>query len=297
MPGGPDGVLLVDKPEGITSTRCLALAKRALAARKAGHTGTLDPFATGLLPLVFGEATKFSRFLIEADKTYLATLRLGVTTHTGDTEGEVLSRKPVSVEISEIEAISRELTGVSQQVPPMHSAVRVEGQRLYDLARQGRTIERAPRPIRIEWIRIVSFVGENLVISVKCSKGTFIRTLGEAIGERLGCGAHLTALRRTASAGFRVEDSATPEALAAMGVEAARRRLLPLEVLVAALPRCELGEREAWAIRNGQELPAEAGWREGEQALFGPGGVFIGVGRLAEGRLAAERLLATGEPG
>lgn len=297
MAGGPDGVLLVDKPAGITSTRALALAKRALGARKAGHTGTLDPFATGLLPLVFGEATKFSRFLIEADKSYLATLHLGATTSTGDTESEVVSRKPVSSTLAEIEAVSRELTGISQQIPPMHSAVRVEGKRLYDLARQGVTISRQPREVRIDVIEIVSFVGEKLIISVKCSKGTYMRTLAESIGERLGCGAYLTQLRRAATGGFQVADAVTPEALQEMGQDRARSRLLPLEVLVASIPRCDLGEHEAWAIRNGQELPVALELGEGEMALFGPAGEFIGVGKASGGQLAPARLLTTVQSG
>ena len=297
MAGGPDGVLLVDKPAGITSTRALALAKRALGARKAGHTGTLDPFATGLLPLVFGEATKFARFLIDADKSYLATLHLGATTSTGDTESEVVSQRPVTSTLAEIEAVLRELTGISQQIPPMHSAVRVEGQRLYDLARQGLTISRQPREVRIDMINVVSFVGEKLVISVKCSKGTYMRTLAETIGERLGCGAYLTQLRRTATGGFQVEDAVTPDVLQEVGPDGARSRLLPLEVLVASIPRCDLGEREAWAIRNGQELPAAPERGEGEMALFGPAGEFIGVGKVGGGRLAAARLLTTGQAG
>ena len=207
---GPDGVLLVDKPAGVTSTRAMAMAKRALGSLKAGHTGTLDPFATGLLPLVFGEATKFSRFLIDSDKTYLATLRLGATSSTGDTEGEIRAGGAVPSDISKIEACSRELVGFSMQIPPMHSAVRVQGKRLYDLARQGVEIVREPRSIRVEFIDIVSFSGERLVISLKCSKGTYVRTLAESLGERLGCGAYLTELRRTETGGFRVEEAVTP---------------------------------------------------------------------------------------
>lgn len=295
--GGPDGVLLVDKPAGITSTRTLALAKRALGASKAGHTGTLDPFATGLLPLVFGEATKFSRFLIEADKSYLATLQLGATSTTGDTEGEIIPGNPVNVGIREIATVLRELTGNSQQIPPMHSAVRVQGQRLYDLARQGQVVAREPRAIRIDSLEIAGFSGEKLVISVKCSKGTYVRTLAETIGERLGCGAYLGELRRTATGGFRVEAASTPDALAEMGQSAARDRLLPVEVLVQSLPRADLAEREAWAICNGQELAADPGWPAGEVALFGPAGHFLGVGQVSDGRLAAARLMATDIPG
>ena len=295
MSEGPDGVLLVDKPAGITSTRALALCKRALGSRKGGHTGTLDPFATGLLPLVFGEATKFSRFLLDSDKTYTATLCLGATSTTGDTEGEIRQGGPVPCGLAKIEAVSRELLGDSLQVPPMHSAVRIQGQRLYDLARLGLAVERAPRAIRVDFIEILEFSGEKLVISLKCSKGTYVRTLAESLGERLGCGAYLTALRRTETGGFRLDDAATPEALEGMGVAAARARLLPVEVLVRTRPRSDLGEREAWAIRNGQELPSAAGWCEGERALFGPAGEFIGVGLVAAGRMSPARLMATGE--
>jgi tRNA pseudouridine55 synthase len=158
-------------------------------------------------------------------------------------------------------------------------------------------VSREPRVIRIDFLEIVSFSGENLVISVKCSKGTYIRTLAETLGEKLGCGAYLTGLRRTATAGFRVSEAVTPESLAEMGVEAARARLLPVEVLVQSLPRADLAEREAWAIRNGQEIAAETGWQPGELAIFGPAGEFIGVGRVAQGRLAAARLMATGAGG
>jgi tRNA pseudouridine55 synthase len=294
---GPDGVLLVDKPAGITSTKALALARRALGATKAGHTGTLDPFATGLLPLVFGEATKFARFLIDADKSYVATLRLGATSTTGDVEGVITPGGQIGFDISEIGRISRELLGFSAQIPPMHSAVRVQGQRLYDLARQGVEVPREPRTIRIEALEIVEFSGEKLVISVKCSKGTYVRTLAETLGARLGCGAYLTGLRRTGTAGFSVTDASTPEALAAMGPEAARARLLPVEVLVAALPRLDLTEREAWAIRNGQVFPASAAWPAGDLALFGPAGDFLGVGAVSGGRLASSRLMATGGTG
>jgi tRNA pseudouridine55 synthase len=293
---GPDGVLLVDKPAGITSTRALAMAKRALGSLKAGHTGTLDPFATGLLPLVFGEATKFSRFLIDSDKSYLATLRLGATSTTGDTEGEIVEGAPVKLTMLEIEAISRELVGVSMQIPPMHSAVRIKGQRLYDLARQGIEVTREPRSIRIDYLEIVGFSAENLVISVKCSKGTYVRTLAETLGERLGCGAYLTGLRRTATGAFQVQEAVTPEALHAMGPEAARERLLPVEVLVASLSRADLGEREAWAIRNGQVIPVDPAWPAGERAVYGAAGEFIGVGAVSQGRLSATRLLTTGGP-
>lgn len=289
-----DGVLLVDKPEGLGSTQALGAARRALAIRKAGHTGTLDPFATGLLPLVFGEATKFSRFLLDADKRYLATLRLGATSTTGDTEGEISEIGVFSVTLSDVEPVLASLRGAQSQIPPMHSAVRVEGRRLYDLARQGVEIPRAPRDILIHELESVSISDEKLVIAVKCSKGTYVRTLGEEIGRRLGCGAYLTGLRRTAIGALSVDDAIGLADLAALGPDAARERLLPTGILVAGLPRIDLSARDSWAIRNGQVLVAPGGAPSADCALFDPEGAFIGVGTVASGRLSASRLLNTG---
>ena len=290
---GPDGVLLLDKPEGFSSTQALARSKRFLAARKAGHTGTLDPFATGLLPLVFGEATKFSRFLIDAVKGYTATLRLGVESTTGDPEGELGPPRPVQVTAARVDEVLARFLGAGQQVPPMHSAVRVAGQRLYDLARRGVEIERAARPIEILALRRVALADDRLVIDLDCSKGTYVRTLAMEIGRELGCGAYLVGLRRTRVAGFRLEDAVPLATLESEGVEAARRRLLPLEVLVAGLPRLETDEASAWRFSQGQVLPLEGQAASGEMAVFGPGGRFIGVGRCEDGgRLAPLRLLA-----
>ena len=294
MPAVADGVLLVDKPAGVTSTRVLGAAKRALGLRKAGHTGTLDPFATGLLPLVFGEATKFSRFLLDADKTYRACLRLGHVSTTGDTEGAVSAFGGFSPTIDDVHAVLAGLLGPLDQVPPMHSAVRIDGQRLYDLARQGVEVPREPRRIQVYQLEMVSFSGEFLEISVKCSKGTYVRTLGEEIGRRLGCGAYLTALRRTAIGRFHVDEALPPEALAALGEALARERLLAPEVLVESLPALELGEEGAWALRNGQEWPVGTAGGEGEYGVFGPGHRFLGVGRVTAGRLSAARLMHTG---
>ena len=289
-----DGVLLVDKPAGITSTRALGAARRALGLRKAGHTGTLDPFATGLLPLVFGEATKFSRFLLDADKTYRACLHLGHVSTTGDTEGQITRIGDFSPNLSDVGGVLAGLKGAQDQIPPMHSAVRVDGQRLYDLARQGVEIARQPRPIEIFDLDLVSFSGEFLEISVKCSKGTYVRTLGEEIGKRLGCGAYLTQLRRTAIGRFRVEEALAPDDLMALGPAAACERLLPTEVLVEKLPRLELGPEGTWALCNGQEWAIEPSAGEGEFAVFAAGGRFLGVGRVAAGRLSAARLMHTG---
>ena len=290
---GPDGVLLLDKPEGFSSTQALARCKRFLAARKAGHTGTLDPFATGLLPLVFGEATKFSRFLIDAVKGYTATLRLGVESSTGDTEGELGAARPVDVTEAQVDEVLAHFVGAGEQVPPMHSAVRVAGQRLYDLARRGVEVDRPARPIEIVSLARQSLAADRLVLEVTCSKGTYVRTLAADIGRRLGCGSYLVGLKRTRVGPFGLEEAVGLAALELEGVEAARARLLPLEVLVAQLPRLDADESLAWRFGQGQVLDHPAGPEGAEVAVFGPGGRFIGVGRSEPGgRLAPLRLLA-----
>ena len=290
-----DGVLLLDKPPGYSSTQALSRAKRHLAAAKAGHTGTLDPFATGLLPLVFGEATKFARFLIDATKAYRATLRLGVETTTGDTEGTEVVRLPIDVDTTLIDEVLRSFLGSRSQVPPMHSAVRIGGTRLYELARQGVEIDRAPRQIEISRLSRQAFQGDELVVEVQCSKGTYVRTLAMEIGRALGCGAYLTGLRRTAVGPFVLEDAVALEALAEEGPEAARRRLLPVDVLVRGLARRDCDAAEAERFMHGQELgsAAPAGT---ELAVFGPGSRFLGVGLAGPGeRLAPMRLMAVAQ--
>ena len=285
------GVLLLDKPAGYSSTQALARAKRFLQAPKAGHTGTLDPFATGLLPLVFGEATKFARFALDATKGYRATLRLGLETTTGDTEGIELARVPVEVDVGLIDEVLVRFTGVRDQIPPMHSAVRVGGKRLYELAREGVEIERAPRRIEIMSLAREAFAGDELVISVTCSKGTYVRTLAMELGRALGCGAYLTALRRTAVGQFRLGDTTTLEVLEAEGPVAGRARLLPVEILVQDLPRCDFPAVEALRFTQGQEIPDPHPGPE--VAVFGPEGRFLGVAGAAGGRLVPLRLMAT----
>jgi tRNA pseudouridine55 synthase len=289
----PHGVLLLDKPEGYSSTQALARAKRFLQARKAGHTGTLDPFATGLLPLAFGEATKFSRFLLDAAKGYRATLRLGVETSTGDTEGIEIARVPVQVDASLIDEVLASFVGVRDQVPPMHSAVRVGGKRLYELAREGQEIERAPRRIEISALERVALTEDELTVHVTCSKGTYVRTLAVDLGRALGTGAYLTGLRRTAAGPFRLDQAVALEVLEAEGPAAARARLLPVEVLVAGLPRREASPDEALRFTQGQEIAAQPG-SPPEVAVFGPGGGFLGVGACTGARIAPLRLMATG---
>jgi tRNA pseudouridine55 synthase len=286
----PHGVLLLDKPEGYSSTQALARAKRFLQARKAGHTGTLDPFATGLLPLVFGEATKFSRFLLDANKRYLATLRLGVETTTGDTEGIEIARVPVAVDADLIDGVLADFVGVRDQVPPMHSAVRVGGKRLYDLARAGMEIEREARRIEISELRRVAFANDELVVSVACSKGTYVRTLAVDLGRALGTGAYLTGLRRTAVGPFRLEQAASLQAIESEGM-AARSRLLPVDTLVQGLPRRDCTATEGLHFSQGREIPA-AGNSASEVAVFGPAGRFLGVASAAGQNLAPLRLMA-----
>jgi tRNA pseudouridine55 synthase len=293
-----DGVLLLDKPAGYSSTQALARAKRFLGAAKAGHTGTLDPFATGLLPLVFGEATKFSRFLIDAGKSYEAILALGVETTTGDPEGEVTARREPVADPARIDEVLAEFLGRQEQVPPMHSAVHVNGRRLYEYARAGEEVERAARSIEVAALRRLFLRGRELGIEVACSKGTYVRTLAMDIGRALGCGASLAALRRTSVGPFRLADAVALERVE-REPDAIRAALLPPEALVAGLPRHEAPEADAARFMHGQPIPADTAAEGAELALFGPGERFLGVG-LAQpgGRIAPLRLVAGGnEPG
>jgi len=289
----PCGVLLLDKPAGYSSTQALGRAKRMLAASKAGHTGTLDPFATGLLPIAFGEATKFSRFLIDAPKSYLATLVLGEETPTGDTEGEVIARAEPETDPARIDRALAAFVGVQEQRPPMHSAVRVNGRRLYDYARAGEEIERPTRRIEVTSLERVALEGPLLTIAVRCSKGTYIRTLAMDIGKSLGCGAHLRALRRTATGPFLLEQAVTLAQLEEEGVAAARERLLPMETMVAGLPRALLREATGKRFRHGQVVPHGPAQEGSEWALFDDRGTFLGIGRAERsGELAPERVVS-----
>lgn len=290
---GPDGVLLLDKPPGITSTRALAQAKRILGSLKAGHTGTLDPFATGLLPLAFGEATKFSRFLIDAHKSYEAILRLGEETATGDTESPVVARRPNTADSRKIDEVLARFLGVQDQIPPMHSALHVDGRRLYDYARAGETVFRPARSVEITDLARIALAGDNLTIRVTCSKGTYIRTLAQDIGNALGCGAYLVGLRRTAVGRFRLADASGFAQLEEAGREGARRRLLPTEVLVEGLARFEANPAEADDFVHGRWVARRGGEEREEVAVFAPQGRFLGVGRCESAeRIAPLRLLS-----
>ena len=290
----PDGVLLLDKPAGITSTRALAKAKRLLGSLKGGHTGTLDPFATGLLPLVFGEATKFSRFLIDSRKSYEATLRLGEETATGDTESPVIRHCDVVVDSRKIDEVLGSFEGVHDQTPPMHSAVHVKGRRLYEYARAGEEVARPVRRIEIGEVTRIGLEDRDLTLRVTCSKGTYIRTLAQDIGRELGCGAFLVGLRRIAVGSFHLRNCVTFEQLESESREAARRRLLPPEVLVEGLARFDATPEETDHFVHGRVIDHRGGAIGDELAVFSPEGQFLGVGIRALGDgIAPLRLMST----
>jgi tRNA pseudouridine55 synthase len=284
-----DGALLVDKPVGLSSNAALQIAKRLFQAGKAGHAGTLDPLASGLLIVLLGEATKFAGLLLEQDKEYLATLKLGERTATGDAEGEILERKTVAVDEPMLKEVLARFRGEIEQVPPMHSALKRDGVPLYKLARKGVHVERERRRVRIREIELLKQEKDLLEIRVACSKGTYVRVLAEDIGAALGTCAHLGGLRRTASGGFRIEDAIGLEALQALAPEARHARLLPLGALLADLPRVDLAPDAAARLRNGQTLKI-SGLQEGLIAAYAQDGVLIGLARAADGGLRPLRL-------
>ncbi len=293
------GVLLLDKPEGMSSTQALAKAKWLLNAEKAGHTGTLDPFATGLLPLCFGEATKFASDLLDADKTYEATIRLGVTTTTGDPEGEVLQARDVNVQRAQIESALDKFRGPIDQVPPMHSALKRDGKPLYAYAREGKTLEREARAVTIHELELVSFSAPNIRIRVRCSKGTYIRVLGEDIGQALGTGGHLISLRRVGVGNLLIAEAMTIDALAALSEADRKNSLLPADSLLSELIPVVLPPELASRFMQGQRLALgrEDGdflsGRAGRVKVFSVTKTLLGVAHLsAEGMLQPERLVS-----
>lgn len=288
-----DGVLLLDKPEGITSNLALQKARRLFNAEKAGHTGTLDPFATGLLPLCLGEATKFSQFLLDADKVYLAEAHLGVRTTTADTEGEVLETRPVTQTRADVAAVLPRFIGEIEQIPPMHSALKRDGRPLYEYARKGIELERQARRVVVHDIELVALDGDRLTLRVHSGKGLYVRTLAEDLGAVLGCGAHLSALRRESVGPFGIDAAVTLAALEALEPAARDDRLLPPDCLIEALPRLDLDQESAWQICHGQSI-WRAGLRVGElMRLYDPASRFIGVAVVdEEGKAAPKRLLA-----
>jgi tRNA pseudouridine55 synthase len=289
------GVLLLDKPLGWTSNDALQKSKGLLRALKGGHTGTLDPLATGLLPLCFGAATKFAQISLDADKTYRATLTLGARTQTGDLEGAIVEQRPVQVDEASIAAACTRLTGPIDQLPPMHSAIKKDGKALYEYARAGLDVEREPRRVTIHRIDIVQWHDRALVIDVVCSKGTYIRTLAEDIGQALGCGAYLAALRRTSSGPIRIEDAVTLEALEGMPDAARLARLRPPDTLLADWPSLRLDAGEAGRFLSGLRRRVEHPDTD-RIRVYGPQpGAFLGSAHIRAGELIADRLLSPPE--
>jgi len=289
-----DGILLLDKPEGISSNAALQRVKRAYQAEKAGHTGSLDPIATGLLPVCLGQATKLSGLLLDGDKSYRVTARLGEKTSTGDREGEVTDRSdPATASCSQLEQALMRMIGPQRQVPPMYSALKHQGQRLYELAREGREVERAPRDIVLRELKLVSFARPEFVLDVTCSKGTYIRTLIEDLCAAIGQVGHVVALRRTGAAPFwqpQLVGIEVLEAAAAQGLEALDRLLLPALAGTVALPKVQVDADRAFYLSRGQAVRVSA-LPEGDAiAVIDPAGQLLGIGRRnADGLLAPTR--------
>jgi len=287
-----DGVLLFDKPLTLSSNKALLKVRYLFQAEKAGHTGTLDPLATGLLPICFGEATKFSTGLLDADKTYRALIKLGQTSSTGDAEGEITLTHIALPNEESVRAVLPNFIGEIEQLPPMHSALKHQGKPLYEYIRKGETIERASRKVIIHELVLENFSGDELEISVRCSKGTYVRTLAEDIGNALGCGAYLCGLRRTAIAGFRLENAYGLEQIEAMDAQARDACLLPPDCMLQDLPMLELDAVQVNRMAQGQRLGVDTGLPDGKVRLYGAG-KFIGVAELLGRRLAPDRLLAS----
>lgn len=292
-----NGVLLLDKPLGFSSNQALQKVKWLYQAAKAGHTGTLDPLATGLLPICLGEATKFAQYVTDADKTYFATIQLGATTTTGDAEGEVLSTAPVNVSLSQFQAASQQFIGEISQIPPMYSALKHEGKALYEYAREGVDIARQPRLIRIQNIVVDKFEVDVAQITVICSKGTYIRTLAEDIGAQLGCGAHLIGLRRTETAGYLLPQAISIEQLECMSIEARDALLLPVDSAIDSVPKTILNADAAYYMMQGQAVWMASNTRPNislgsDLRLYDENNIFLGLGFLqSDGKIAPKRLI------
>lgn len=273
-----DGVVLLDKPFGLSSNAALQRVRRVFNAAKAGHTGTLDPLASGLLPLCLGEATKFAQTLLDADKSYEAELCLGVRTDTGDAEGAVIERRDVDCTVEKFVGACSRFVGTIEQIPPMHSALKVGGRPLYEYARSGVVLKRDPRTVHIRRINMLEFAGEKARIVVDCSKGTYIRVLAEDIGILLGCGAHLTGLRRTRIGRFDVRDSVSLERLE-LDMAGSRAWLLPADHLISDWPKIGLMSDAARSFGHGQavRLDLQHGGCK-DVRVIGPGGQFLGTG-------------------
>lgn len=295
------GILLLDKPAGITSNAALQRVKRLFSANKAGHTGSLDPLATGLLPICLGEATKVSAYLLDADKGYRVTIKLGRKTSTADIEGEVIETHPVpALTRSVVEPVLAGFVGDIEQVPPMYSALKQDGRPLYELARQGIEVERRPRRVAIHSIKLLELRADEMDLEVMCSKGTYIRTLAEDIGARLGCGGHVQALCRTLAGSFELPRAVSLEELERVRDEAPAEALdsylLPMDSALQAWPGVNLTRDMSYYLRHGQAVLVPRAPTEGLVRLYGSDKEFLGIGHiLDDGRVAPKRLLATGD--
>lgn len=294
-----DGVLVVDKPAGQTSNGVLQQVRRQLNAARGGHTGSLDPLATGVLPLCFGEATKFAQQVLEADKTYLTRARLGIRTTTSDADGEPVEERPLPEGLSgaDVEAVLERFRGEQKQTPSMYSALKYEGRPLYAYAREGRTVPREARPIHIRELSLIDCEGGDLVLRVRCTKGTYIRTLVDDIGEALGCGAHVAELRREAAGPFTLADAVTPAELDGLSRDELRQRLVAADQLLSDVPRIDLDSAQAVSISNGQAvtIPASRSGPSPDGGLLRlyEGERFIGLGELDQGAIRPKRLMRT----
>ena len=296
-----NGIVLLNKPLGLSSNQALQRVRRLYRAEKAGHTGALDPLATGMLPLCFGEATKFSQFLLDANKRYVTRICLGVRTTTGDREGDILSNLPVpTIDDVELEALLDRFRGDIEQIPPMYSALKHEGKPLYEYARQGIVIERKRRQVHISHLNIIERSENYLTLDIACSKGTYIRTIGEDIGEDLGCGAHLDALHRVSAAGYQPEDMLTLEEFEGIleaGEDALDRYLMPMDSAVAYLDKVELSASDTTEmlfgrpVANATSLVTDSLVRMFSQT----NGQFLGLGVVQDERIKAHRLINTSE--
>lgn len=280
----------------MTSNEALQQVKHWYQARKAGHTGSLDRTASGMLPLCLGEATKFSSYLLEADKHYVATCRLGIQTTTGDGAGEIVATRPVPpIAQVQLERALQRFLGKIEQVPPMFSAIKHQGQRLYELAYQGIEVERAPRAVVIHELELLRMEGAEFELRIVCSKGTYIRTLAQDIGESLGCGGHVNALRRTGAGPFREQEMiplARLETLAGQGLAALDACLLGMDALLREAPAVELADSVAYYFRQGQPVVVPHAPTRGSVRIYGNAGRFLGVGEvLDDGRIAPRRLV------
>jgi len=294
-----NGILLLDKAVGITSNTALQKVKRLYQASKAGHTGSLDPLASGLLPLCLGEATKLSSFLLDADKGYEGVCKLGVKTSTADAEGEVVETRPVpSLSEAQLREILEKFVGDIEQIPPMHSAIKMQGQPLYKLAHQGIEVERQPRQVKIHNLTLTRVSGDEFAFELHCSKGTYVRTLAEDIGEMLGCGAHLSALRRTVVGPFELSHAVTMEELehtaADTGFVGLDAFLIPMDQALEKWPAVHLSENSTYYVRQGQAVQVAKAPTSGWVRLFASNDHFLGVGQILEdGRVAPKRLVNT----